>query len=153
MLSGLKVIQVFWPNEHCFKIFTCSSLESSFVDFTEVIKRFQLKSVSVINSQLFWWTNYSVMWRCNLYLCFGEGPLLHVFCLQHFISYFYLACCVQLFSSATISFLHCPSCNVGPKWESLVILARISFSSRYTGVTQSCQPSMLKQTIRRYCKN
>ena len=85
------------------------------------------------------------MWHCNLYLCFGEGPLLHVFCLQHFISYFYLACCFQLFSSATISFLHCPSCNVGPKWESLVILARISFSSRYTGVTQSRQPSMFKQ--------
>ena len=47
-----------------FLIFTCSSLKSSLVDFTEVIKRFQLKSVSVINSQLFWWTNYSVMWCC-----------------------------------------------------------------------------------------
>ena len=43
------------------------------------------------------------MWHCNLYLCFGEGPLLHVFCLQHFISHFYLARCFQLFSSATIS--------------------------------------------------
>ena len=29
-----------------------SSEHSSFVDFSEIIKRFQLKSVSVINSQL-----------------------------------------------------------------------------------------------------
>ena len=94
-------------------------------------KNVSTKPVSVITSQLFWWTNYSVMSHCYLYLCFGEGPLLHVFYLQHFISYFYLAHCFQLFSSATISFLHCPSCNVGPKWESLVILARISFSSRH----------------------
>ena len=102
MLNGLKVIKVFWPNEHSFKIFTCSSLESSFVDFAEIIKRFKLKSVSVINSQLFWWTNYSVMWHCNLHPCFGDRSLLHVFCLQHFISCFYLAHC---FFSVAISFL------------------------------------------------
>ena len=40
-------------NEDCFYIFTCSSLESSFVDFAEIIKRFKLKSVSVINLQPF----------------------------------------------------------------------------------------------------
>ena len=43
MLSGLKVIQVF---------FTHSSLESSFVGFAEIIKRIQFKPVSAINSQL-----------------------------------------------------------------------------------------------------
>ena len=30
---------------------------------------FQLKSVSVINSQLLWWTNYSVMWCCICDAC------------------------------------------------------------------------------------
>ena len=64
---GAKVDPSFLTKWTLFLIFTWYSLESSLVDFTEVIKRFQLKlkSVSVINSQLFWCTNYFVMWRCN----------------------------------------------------------------------------------------
>ena len=107
---GAKSDPSFLTKWTLFLIFTCSSLESSFVDFTEVIKRFQLKSVSVINSQLFWWINYSVMWHCNLHLCFGEGSLLHVFCLRHLVSSLLW---VIFFCSNLLS----PSCNVGPKWE------------------------------------
>ena len=59
-------------------------------------------SFSYQYSQAFWWTNYSVMWHCNLHPCFGDRSLLHVFCLQHFISCFYLAHC---FFSVAISFL------------------------------------------------
>ena len=69
-------------------------------------------------------------------LCFGEGSLLHVFCLQHFMFYFYLARWFELFSQAAISFVLCPSCNIGPKQERLVtsileIIFKVSFSSQH----------------------
>ena len=75
-----------------FLIFTCSSLESSFVDFTEVIKRFQLKLVAVINSQLFWWTNS----LCNVMLYIYTSVLVK----DHFYMYF-----VYGISSPTFSWL------------------------------------------------
>ena len=96
-----------------FLIFTCSSLESSFVDFTEVIKRFQLKSVSVINSQLFWWTNYSVMWCClyiyisvlvkdRFYMYFVYGISSPTFSWLAALNYF-------LLQQSPFSFLRCRS--------------------------------------------
>ena len=93
-------------------IFICSS------DFTyRGYKKVQLKSVSVINLQLFWWTiNYSVInvtlqftslfwWRiastCILFTAF------HLLLLVSSLLW------VIFFCSNLLS----PSCNVGPKWE------------------------------------
>ena len=51
----------------------------------------------------------SVMWHWN------DGSLLHVFCLQHFTFYFYLACCFELFLLEQSPFCIL-QINVRPKW-------------------------------------
>ena len=122
-----------------FLIFTCSSLESSFVDFTEVIKRFQLKSVSVINSQLFWWTNYSVMWCCIFTSLFWWriASTCILFTAFHLLLLVGSLLWIIFFCSNLLS----PSCNVGPKWEnnatqlSRVVCLRLSKQSSVTART------------------
>ena len=95
-----------------FLIFTCSSLESSFVDFTEVIKRFRLKLVAVINSQLFWWTNslcnvmlyiyISVLVKDRFYVYFVYGISSPTFSWLAALNYF-------LLQQSPFSFLQCRS--------------------------------------------
>ena len=112
---GAKSDPSFLTKWTLFLIFTCSSLESSFVDFTEVIKRFQLKSVSVINSQLFWWTNYSVMWCCIFTSLFWWriASTCILFTAFHLLLLVGSLLWIIFFCSNLLS----PSCNVGPKWE------------------------------------
>ena len=68
-------------------------------------------SFSYQYSQAFWWTNYSVMWHCNLHPCFGDRSLLHVFCLQHYFHLLLLFSLLLFFSSNLFS----PSSNVCSK--------------------------------------
>ena len=121
-------------------IFICSS------DFTyRGYKKVQLKSVSVINLQLFWWTiNYSVInvtlqftslfwWRiastCILFTAF------HLLLLVSSLLW------VIFFCSNLLS----PSCNVGPKWEKTCYFGKnLNFFTQHARHhTQPCCPSTL----------
>ena len=118
---------------------------------------FQLKSVSVINSQLCWWTNYSVMWCCiftslfwwriaSTCILFAAFHLLLLFGSLLWIIFF----CSNLLSP--FSFLQCRS-KIRKDllfWQKFKFL----YSTPASLSRVVCQLlSTFKQTIQRHCKN